>query len=64
MFVRKNEDDKIYNEFYYLGHMCASGNTREFVMPNTDKLEVEIEWMLDVLVREDIYDYIVNELGL
>ena len=61
LFVRKNKDDKISKEFYYLGHMQASGNVREFVMPNTDKTAVEIEWLLDVPVREDLYEYIVNE---
>lgn len=61
LFVRKNKDDKISKEFYYLGHMEASGNVREFVMPNTDKTAVEIEWILDVPVREDLYEYIVNE---
>lgn len=60
LFVRKNKDDKISKEFYYLGHMTASGNTKEFVMPNTEKTAVEIEWILDVPVREDIYEYIVN----
>ncbi len=60
LFVRKNKDDKISKEFYYLGHMQASGKVREFVMANTDKTAVEIEWMLDVPVREDLYEYIVN----
>ena len=60
LFVRKNKDDKISKEFYYLGHMQASGNAKEFMMPNTDKTAVEIEWVLDVPVREDIYEYIVN----
>lgn len=60
LFVRKNKDDKISKEFYYLGHMQASGQVREFVMPNTDKTAVEIEWLLDVPVREDLYEYIVN----
>ena len=48
LFVRKNKDDKISKEFYYLGHMLASGKADEFVMPNTDKTAVEIEWQLDV----------------
>ncbi len=61
LFVRKNKDDKISKEFYYLGYMQASGKAREFVMPNTDKTAVEIEWLLDVPVREDLYEYIVNE---
>ena len=61
LFVRKNKDDKISKEFYYLGYMKASGKVGEFVMPNTDKTAVEIEWILDVPVREDLYEYIVNE---
>ena len=60
LFVRKNKDEKISKEFYYLGHMTASGNAKEFTMANTEKTAVEIEWILDVPVREDIYEYIVN----
>ena len=60
LFVRKNKDDKISKEFYYLGHMQASGKVRQFEMSNTDKTAVEIEWLLDVPVREDLYEYIVN----
>ncbi len=60
LFVRKNKDDKISKEFYYMGHMVASGETKEFVMPNTTKTAVEIEWKLDVPVRDDLYEYIVN----
>ena len=60
LFVRKNKDDKISKEFYYLGHMTASGNAKEFTMANTERTAVEIEWILDVPVREDIYEYIVN----
>ncbi|MDO4976759.1 MAG: DUF3427 domain-containing protein [Eubacteriales bacterium] len=60
LFVRKNKDDKISKEFYYLGRMTATGNAKEFTMANTDKTAVEIEWMLDVPVREDIYEYIVE----
>jgi superfamily II DNA or RNA helicase len=61
LFVRKNKDDKISKEFYYLGYMQASGRAKEFTMQNTDKTAVEIEWLLDVPVREDLYEYIVNE---
>ena len=60
LFVRKNKDDKVSKEFYYLGHMTASGKAKEFTMANTEKTAVEIEWILDVPVREDIYEYIVN----
>ena len=60
LFVRKNKDDKISKEFYYLGTMTASGKAELFTMANTDKTAVEIEWILDEPVREDIYEYIVN----
>ena len=60
LFVRKNKDDKISKEFYYLGRMYATGEVKEFTMPNTDKSAVEIEWALDTPVREDIYEYMIN----
>lgn len=60
LFVRKNKDDRISKEFYYLGHMKASGKAEEFTMTNTDKTAVEIEWILDKPVRDDIYEYIVS----
>ncbi len=61
LFVRKNKDDKISKEFYYLGRMQASGQANQFVMKNTDKTAVEIEWILETPVREDLYKYIVSE---
>ncbi|MCC8163957.1 MAG: DUF3427 domain-containing protein, partial [Lachnospiraceae bacterium] len=60
LFVRKNKDDKISKEFYYLGRMYASGRAEEFCMPNTTKTAVEIEWNLDTPVRDDIYQYIIS----
>ena len=40
--------------------MSASGRAEEFTMANTDKSAVEIEWVLDQPVRDDIYEYIVS----
>ncbi|MCD8118425.1 MAG: DEAD/DEAH box helicase [Lachnospiraceae bacterium] len=60
LLVRKNKDDKISKEFYYLGRMFATGQKQEFQMPNTTKTAVEIEWKLDTPVREDIYQYIIG----
>jgi len=60
LFVRKNKDDKISKEFYYLGPMTASGRAEEFTMTGTDKTAVEIEWILGEPVRDDIYEYIVG----
>ena len=60
LFVRKNKDDKISKEFYYLGRMQATGMSKEFILQNTEKSAVEIEWMLDTPVREDIYEYLIR----
>ena len=60
LFVRKNKEDKISKEFYYMGTMTPSGKAKTFVMTNTDKTAVEIEWHLDTLVREDLFDYITK----
>ena len=60
LFVRKNKDDKISKEFYYLGRINATGETHEFTMPNTDKSAVEITYALETPVRDDIYDYLVG----
>lgn len=60
MFVRKNKDDKISKEFYYSGRMKATGQAKEFTMANTDKTAVEIVWILDTPVREELYESIVN----
>lgn len=60
LFVRKNKDDKVSKEFYYLGKISATGWTQEFTMPNTTKTAVEIEYRLDTPVRADLYDYITQ----
>ena len=41
--------------------MTATGQASEFIIQNTDKTAVEIEWILNTPVREDIYEYIINE---
>ena len=62
LFVRKNKDDKISKEFYYLGNMISAGAEKasEFLMPNTSNKAVEMEWILETPVRDDLYEYIVN----
>ncbi len=61
LFVRKNKEDKISKEFYFLGFVQATGNYKEIVMTGTTKKAVELEWRLDTPVRDDIYEYIVKE---
>ena len=60
LFVRKNKDDKTSKEFYYLGKIKATGKTHGFVMNNTTKTAVEIEYSLVTPVQEDIYEYITS----
>ena len=60
LFVRKNKDDHTSKEFYYLGRLHATGDTTDFVMPETTKTAVEITYKLETPVRQDIYDYLVG----
>lgn len=60
LFIRKNKDDKISKEFYYMGKIIPTGTYKQFVMPNTNSTAVEIEYRLKTPIKEDLYDYIVN----
>lgn len=60
LFVRKNKDDKISKEFYYLGKIHAVGQPECVVMKNTNKAAVEIQYELLTPIRDDIYEYIVS----
>lgn len=60
LFVRKNKDDNVSKEFYFLGEIQAIGDPLPVVMKETNKNAVEITYHLDVPVREDIYEYIIS----
>ena len=60
LFIRKNKDDKISKEFYYMGKIVPTGRYKEFKMANTSKMAVEIEYKLNTAIDEDLYDYIIN----
>ena len=60
LFIRKNKDDNMSKEFYFLGQMHAIGQPQSILMKNTNKKAVEITYQLEVSVREDIYDYIIS----
>ncbi|WP_029452566.1 DUF3427 domain-containing protein [Clostridium algidicarnis] len=62
LFVRKNKDDKVSKEFYFLGKIKAIGKPIQFIMKNTSKTAVEIKYQLVTPIREDIYDYITSFL--
>lgn len=61
LFVRKNKDDKEAKEFYFLGEVFAQGEPIPIKMEKTGDDAFEINYKLDVPVREDIYEYIVSE---
>jgi superfamily II DNA or RNA helicase/HKD family nuclease len=58
LFVRKNKDDKISKEFYFLGEVHAVGRPKPVVIDSKDAFE--ISYKLEDPVREDIYEYIIN----
>ena len=60
LFVRKNKDDKLSKEFYYLGKIKAVGTPKPIIMGNTNKTAVEIKYQLYTPVREDLFDYIIS----
>ncbi|MEG0813392.1 MAG: DEAD/DEAH box helicase [Clostridium sp.] len=60
LFVRKNKDDKISKEFYYLGKIYTVGAPECVTMKNTNKEAVEIQYELLTPIRDDIYEYIVS----
>ncbi len=61
LFVRKNKDDKEAKEFYFLGEVFAQGEPVPIKMEKTGDDAFEINYKLDVPVREDIYEYLVSE---
>lgn len=64
LFVRKNKKDKESKEFYFLGEIEPTGLFEEINMPNTNgRTAVEIEYRLADPVRDDIYEYLTNDLN-
>lgn len=60
LFVRKNKDDNISNEFYFLGKIKYTGKHNEFILKNTSNPAVEITYQLITPIREDIYEYLTS----
>lgn len=60
LFVRKNKDDNISKEFYFLGKITAIDSPHEFTMKNTTKTAVEIKYELYTPIREDLFDYLIS----
>lgn len=64
LFVRKNKDDKEAQEFYFLGEVEAEGEPEPIKMTTKQGKKdnaFEIDYHLDVPLREDILEYIVGD---
>ena len=59
LFVRRDKNDAISKEFYYLGPIHAVGEPEGMVMKNNGLDIVRIHYELEVPVRDDVYRYIV-----
>ena len=63
LFVRKNKDDKMSKEFYFLGTVTYDNYVEEFTMPGTDNVHaVEIRYRLDTPVEPNLYEYLTNKM--
>lgn len=60
LFVRKNKNDHIANEFYFLGEIYPTGEFIEINMTEKYKA-VKIQYLLKNPVRDELYDYITGE---
>lgn len=61
LFIRKNKDDQEAKEFYFLGEMKTVGDPQPVQMEATHDDAFEIEYHMDVPVRDDIYAYLMGE---
>ena len=61
LFVRKNKNDKEAKEFYFLGEIYAKGSPIPIKMEKTKDDAFEINYTLDVPVRDDIYEYMTSQ---
>lgn len=60
LFVRKNKNDKEAKEFHFLGEIYAKGSPTPIKMEKTKDDAFEINYTLDVPVRDDIYEYMTS----
>ena len=59
--MRKNKNDKEAKEFYFLGEIEAAGEPKQVILEKSGDEAFEITYILSDPVREDIYEYIVED---
>ena len=61
LFVRKNKDDNIAKEFYFLGELTALDQPKVVkIKTSNDSPAFEIIYQLNQPVKSDLYDYITS----
>jgi len=58
LFIRKNKDDEMSKEFYYLGKIAATGETNNVVVDGQNA--VEITYKLETPVQDALYEYLIG----
>lgn len=62
LFVRKNKnDEESSKEFYFLGGMEPTGDFQEITMAETNARAVEIRYLLETPVKDELFDYLTSE---
>ena len=61
LFVRKNKDDKIAKEFYFLGEMHTQGEPQQVTIMGSNDLAFEINYRLDNPVKPELFDFITSD---
>lgn len=61
LFVRKNKNDGISKEFYFLGEIYPTGSFVPITIAG--KSAIEISYRLDVPVKHDLYEFITSDLN-
>lgn len=60
LFVRKNKNDTISKEFYYMGQIHTIGNPIKVQLPDNKNSAIQFTYRLENEIRKDIFDYITN----
>ena len=59
--IKADKNDNEAKEFYFLGEIYAEGDPQPIQMAQSKRDAFEINYRLDRPVRDDIYEYIVEE---
>ena len=60
LFARKNKNDTISKEFYYMGQIHTIGNPIKVQLPDNKNSAIQFTYRLENEIRKDIFDYITN----